>query len=414
LSVTDHDSIHSVGSSDSQESSSQESSAPLHVLIIGGGIGGLCLAQGLTKSGISVAVYERDTSARFRNQGYRIGVKDTGARALHDCLPEHLFNLCVATSIRQATRMVFTDEQLHPKFSKPIPRVEPGVSGFGVNRLTLREILLAGLDDVVHFGKTFHHYQQTDSGRVRAYFADGESATADLLVGADGTNSAVRHLLAPDAVIDELHWAVYGRTPVTAGTVDWVPDVLVDTFNRVIGPSDTAFAVATCRPLEPVAGAAARLAPGLRLTDMPDYFSWTMPLIEERLRTADAATLHRAASDMVDGWHPAVRRMVAEADAPATFPVCITSARPVRPWDTANVTLLGDAIHTMSPGRGDGANIALKDARLLRDALVEVVAGRVSLQRAKARYEAEMLGYGFQAVADSLHKPFAPTARARR
>lgn len=29
-----------------------------HVLIAGGGIGGLCLAQGLRKAGVSCAVYE--------------------------------------------------------------------------------------------------------------------------------------------------------------------------------------------------------------------------------------------------------------------------------------------------------------------------------------------------------------------
>jgi len=34
--------------------------APLHVIVIGGGIGGLCLAQGLKRAGMSVAVYERD------------------------------------------------------------------------------------------------------------------------------------------------------------------------------------------------------------------------------------------------------------------------------------------------------------------------------------------------------------------
>ncbi|WP_214105423.1 FAD-dependent oxidoreductase [Acrocarpospora catenulata] len=392
-------------------STGRSNSNAFHVLIIGAGIGGLCLAQGLTRSGISVAVYERDTSAEFRDQGYRIGLKEAGAQALHHCLPPHLFDLCVATSIRQATRMVFTDEQLTPKFAKPVPPVEPGQAGFGVNRLTLREILLAGLDGVVHFGKTFRHYEQLADGRVLAHFADGTSATADLLVGADGTNSAVRRQLVPDAVVDELHWAVYGRTPIADGTLDWVPDVLVDTFNRVIGPAGAAFAVATCRPREPVAAAAARLAPGLRLTDQPGYFSWTMPLLDDSLRTADAATLHQAARAMVDGWHPAVRRLIAEADVAATFPVCITSARPVPPWDSANTTLLGDAIHTMSPGRGEGANIALKDARLLRDALTEVAAGRVPLSQAKQHYEAEMLRYGFEAVAASLHQPFAPAAR---
>ena len=40
--------------------------APLQVLIIGGGIGGLTLAQGLKKSGVSVAVYERDRTTTDR------------------------------------------------------------------------------------------------------------------------------------------------------------------------------------------------------------------------------------------------------------------------------------------------------------------------------------------------------------
>jgi len=35
-------------------------SKPFHVLIIGGGIGGLTLAQGLKRAGVSAAVYERD------------------------------------------------------------------------------------------------------------------------------------------------------------------------------------------------------------------------------------------------------------------------------------------------------------------------------------------------------------------
>src|SRR6266542_3818854 len=81
----------------SSQPSTGATPAPLHVLIVGGGVGGLCLAQGLKKSGISVAVYERDESAQFRSQGYRIGLKEAGAQALRDCLPEDLFNLCLAT-----------------------------------------------------------------------------------------------------------------------------------------------------------------------------------------------------------------------------------------------------------------------------------------------------------------------------
>src|SRR5690349_18237499 len=91
---------------------------PLHVIIAGGGLGGLCLAHSLHRGGISAAVYERDTTADSRDQGYRISLKGTGAQALRECLPPHLYDLAQATAIRQARRMAFTDDQLVPKFAK--------------------------------------------------------------------------------------------------------------------------------------------------------------------------------------------------------------------------------------------------------------------------------------------------------
>jgi 2-polyprenyl-6-methoxyphenol hydroxylase-like FAD-dependent oxidoreductase len=48
------------------------------VLIVGGGIGGLCLAQGLKTSGISVTVFERDESAATRGQGYAVRLRSGG------------------------------------------------------------------------------------------------------------------------------------------------------------------------------------------------------------------------------------------------------------------------------------------------------------------------------------------------
>jgi AcrR family transcriptional regulator len=53
----------------------------MHVLIIGGGIGGLCLAQGLRRRGVSVAVYERDGTPDARLQGYRLSIEPPAARA---------------------------------------------------------------------------------------------------------------------------------------------------------------------------------------------------------------------------------------------------------------------------------------------------------------------------------------------
>ena len=377
-----------------------------HVLIIGGGLGGLCLAQGLKKSGIGVAVYERESSAQFRNQGYRISIKKEGSQALRDCLPENLFQLCVATAIKTATRLVLLDQQLHLKFVKPLPPPSiPGEEGFGVNRLTLREILLAGLEDIVHFGKTCERLDQVEGGQVRASFTDGTSATGDLLVGADGTHSVIRALIVPGARIDTLHYAIYGKTPIRSDTLDWMPEILVDSFNQITSPGGTGMSVATCRQVESAATATAKFAPALHLTDIPGYFSWTLSL-SEVWRDADGPALHQLARSLVKEWHPALRRLIDEADIPATFPVPITSARPVKAWHTPNVTLLGDAIHTMSPGRGEGANVALRDAQLLCHTLVEAATNRTSLAQAKAQYEREMLRYGFEAVAAARNRPY--------
>src|SRR5215469_2472242 len=111
------------GVSTMQKDHGETTKAPLHVLIIGGGVGGLCLAQGLKQSGINVAVYERDQSGHFRHQGYRIGINTDGGRALHACLPDHLFNLFVATSCKPTTggRFASLDAQLEVITAMPLP-----------------------------------------------------------------------------------------------------------------------------------------------------------------------------------------------------------------------------------------------------------------------------------------------------
>ena len=68
---------------------------------------------------------------------------------------------------------------------------------------------------------------------------------------------------------------------------------------------------------------------------------------------------------------------------------------------SANVTLLGDAIHAMTPTLGRGANITMRDAARLGSQLVSVAEGEQSLVAALREYESEMTRYGFDAVRTS-------------
>ena len=72
------------------------------VIVIGGGIGGLALTQGLRRRGVDVALYERDRTRTDRLQGYRLHLDPTGDRALRECLTGYGFAAVRAS--RQATR----------------------------------------------------------------------------------------------------------------------------------------------------------------------------------------------------------------------------------------------------------------------------------------------------------------------
>src|SRR3954451_11512979 len=83
----------------------------LHIIIIGGGIGGLCLAQALKAAGVSVAVYERNAASVWP-EGYRVHINPAGSRALYECLPAALWEAFVATAANPPAGLGFLTEQL--------------------------------------------------------------------------------------------------------------------------------------------------------------------------------------------------------------------------------------------------------------------------------------------------------------
>jgi len=153
-----------------------------HVIIIGGGIGGLCLAQGLRKAGVSVAVYEKGPKRAdpYWLQGYQNHISPSGSRALQECLPPAVWDTLTANAyVPNAGLQVLTEQMKEIAFVEP--EIMDGTSHVPIVRSTLREVLLEGLDDAVNFGKEF-----MPDGKVTAFFADGMTTAGDVLVGADG------------------------------------------------------------------------------------------------------------------------------------------------------------------------------------------------------------------------------------
>ncbi|MEW1825060.1 hypothetical protein [Streptomyces sp. NPDC088196] len=80
-------------------------------------------------------------------------------------------------------------------------------------------MLFTGVDEVVHYGKEFTHSEQHQDGTVTAHFADGTTATGNVLVAADGTRSAVRRQHLPHAEIKDAGiTAIATKTALTPKT----------------------------------------------------------------------------------------------------------------------------------------------------------------------------------------------------
>jgi 2-polyprenyl-6-methoxyphenol hydroxylase-like FAD-dependent oxidoreductase len=372
----------------------------MRVAIIGAGLGGLCLAQGLRDSGVAVSVHERDADMASRRQGYRIHIGPGGAAALGQCLPPALYELFVASSGQSAHKITVMNPRL--RTLKEFPTNEPHV-GMSVpaDRRTLRQVLLAGLDDVVRFGHDFKRYELRGD-RVHAYFSDGSKVEVDVLVGADGIGSVVRRQLLPDAEpVSTGTEIIYGKTLLDDATCALVPAALCEGFVAVTAsPRPMGMALGLLELTERPPVAAARLQPGLRVDDCSDYLMWALSgpsrSFPAALHEFDSKALRDVALGVIRRWHPHLRDLVGRCELHQTFALTVHESPVIRPWLPSRVTVLGDAVHAMSPAGGSGANVALQDAALLRRVLTE--GDPNDPIPSIAQYETSMIDNGFAAI----------------
>ncbi|MFJ5262573.1 FAD-dependent oxidoreductase [Streptomyces sp. NPDC088387] len=366
------------------------------ILIAGGGIGGLALAQALRRDDQDVVVFERDPTPEVRNQGYRIHIDADANAALQACLAPPLHTTMCSSSGVSSSLVAFYSPQLELVNSLTLPATDGEITH--MDRSTFRKVLLTGLDDVVRFGRTVSGFDVTPAGRVRVSLADGGVEEGDLLVGADGARSAICRQLLPHASVRDLGLrCIYGRIPLDDTTRALLPE---DFHRGTIWVADDNDCGAGFAPMQ------FRTRP----EEASDYLMVTLFTTATRLgipgedeyRRLAAPELRRITADLTGHWHPRLREVFDRTPADSLLPIPIRAGERVAPWPAGPVTVLGDAIHLMPPTGGVGTSAAMQDAATLAGELRKAAEQGRTLVDAVAAYERVMLPRGFDIIDGAL------------
>jgi salicylate hydroxylase len=366
----------------------------LKVAVVGGGIGGLVLALALRERGVAFELYEQ--ADELREVGAAVALSANATRELRRLgLGEQVEAVSVVPSAlvirRWDTGEVIAD---HPMGRGGAYEAAFGAPYYGVHRVALLAALADRLGgEGLHPGHRCAGVDELPSG-AELRFADGASAIADLVVGADGVHSVIRpHVAGP----------VRGRYSGTVGYRGLVP---VEDMPSLPDPTPLQFWAGPGRHLLHYAIDGGRTVNFLAVVRVAE---WSNATWMEECAVSDAV-------DAFAGWHPAVTEMVGATPVGARW--ALHDLEPLERWHTDHVVLMGDAAHAMVPHQGQGANQTIEDAIALADELADADAAgdlAAALRRyaERRRKRTARVQRWSRRAADLMHLPDGPEVAPR-
>jgi len=318
------------------------------VMIAGAGLGGLTAAAVLLQRGYRVRVYEQ--AATLGEIGAGIQISANASRVLHALELEPRLAAAAVTPAAFHYRLYSNGDLLHEIPLGEAHERRYGAKYYHLHRADLHSVLAAKVLEldpqaIVLEAAAQRFVETRDS--VTLTFADGRSASGDLLIGADGIKSTIRA-------------QVLGASNATfTGYVSW----------RALVPASRLPANFMERVCTNWVGPAAHvIAYYLRRGEIVNFVglveddawrdeSWTVRAPWERLK-ADFAP-----------WNPTVQTLIDAMDKDQCYRWAMYDRAPVSGWSTAHVTLLGDAAHPTLPFMAQGAAMAIEDGMVLARAL---------------------------------------------
>jgi salicylate hydroxylase len=362
----------------------------LRIAVVGGGIGGLSAALSLLQAGFDVHVYEQ--ARELSEIGAGIQISPNASRLLHRLGLKAAMD---AAGVRPAGVHQRRWDDGRTLQRAPLgPEVEAtfGAPYYHFHRADLANLLAGALPpERAHVGHRLVEIDD-DGAIVQARFENGATAEADLLIGADGIHSRVRHLL-------------FGpERPRFTGCVAWRGLVPAERI------ADLGIEVASHNWMGPSAHCVHYWVSAKRLMNVVcvvEHGTWTGESWTDKGSVADVLARY-------EGWHPIVRGLIGAF--PETF-IWALHDRPELPhWTKGRVALLGDACHPMLPMMAQGAAQSIEDgaalASLLR-AMPDDVPGALQRYEAVRKPRATRLQEASAANRKRFHLPDGPEQEKR-